>query len=346
MDENNPEGISHRRYLGTARSGAARLTKENDRHMNSFFKHTLYILACCCQTMGLSAQSADDAAMFNHLMPDAATAAMGGNGTALAPDAASVFINTAQGAFAGNKMLFAYTLSPWMPEWAFAENRLMHHISGLYTIGRKQAVLAGARYLRFPAVELTDENGNTQGSLTPYGLDVSAGYAHALWKNLSVGATLRYMRLDQKMSVTDHMAVDLSLFYRHPFSHEHPWLWQAGLQVANLGKAVLPLKIEYAASGGRVWDKHRATATAGISHLESADGYSLLTSVGAEYAYRQKAFLRCGYQSGDRDKGIYSFTSLGGGGRIQKLRLDAAWRLASAGNPQKNTWLLTLGFAL
>lgn len=314
--------------------------------MDRYFKRIIYILACCCQAMGLSAQSADDAGMFNHLMPDAATAAMGGNGTALAPDAASVFKNSAQGAFAGNKMLLGYTFSPWMPEWAFTEDRLMHHISGLYTIGGKQAVLAGARYLRFPAIELTDENGDTQGSLTPYGLEVSAGYAHALWKNLSLGATLRYMRLDQKTRVADHFAVDVSLFYRHPDSGEHPWFWQAGLQVANLGKAVLPLKIEYAAGGGWVWKKHRATATAGISHLESADGYCLLGSAGAEYAYRQKAFLRCGYQSGDRDKGIYSFTSLGCGGMICNFRLDAAWRLASAGNPQKNTWILTLGFAL
>ena len=71
---------------------------------------------------------------------------------------------------------------------------------------------------------------------------------------------------------------------------------------------------------------------------------SLMAGVAADYWWKDSVGVRAGYHLGSRTQGTASFATLGIGGRIKGLQLDAGW--AFLGDNHQNTVFITISYAI
>ncbi len=305
----------------------------------------IFILSiiCCIHTI-LKGQSDSNADLFIHTEADAQTMSLGGNGTALTGSASSVFYNSAQAGLSEKQFGIQYSFSPWQCHNYTQKKLWLHQASGFCHLNKKQSILAGIRYVRLDDILLTDENGNSIGKLRSYGMEANMGYALRLFKNLSAGITTRYYRFSQDAHDKDLFAADLSVFYNH--KENSSYLWQAGCQLSNIGQKSLPLRIQYGLSGEYHSEHHYLMLTAGMTHQETFKGYHHLANAGVKYTYNDCLTFRCGYKSGNKNKGIYSYVALGGGVTFFNLCLDASYKFTSSQSLNNKEWLLSLSYSL
>ena len=197
--------------------------------MQSFFRNILIAAALLAVPLAGTAQNA---AAFLSVVPDARSAAMGGAGVALSADVFSALRNAAQLPFSEERFGAGYSYLPWMRD--LTPRTALHTAAVYFKPDGKQAVSASFRYFSQYGSERTDEEGNVLGRLEPHDMAFDVGYSRTVAEGLSVALTARYVRSEPGADdVAQTFAVDAGLFYRHAVAASHRVTF--GFQAANVG---------------------------------------------------------------------------------------------------------------
>lgn len=280
---------------------------------------------------------------FLEVAPDARSTAMGEAGTALSPDAWSVYWNVAKAVVAESKMEIAYSFTPWMKDY-LSESRF-HRLGGFYRLSDKDAIVAGFRHFANGKFELIDENGVAAGKVNPMEYALEIGYARTLFGGFSAGATVRYVRSDlgavQGIDPANAVAFDLGVYYRTQVALlKEKSEFSFGLTISDLGTRIKYAESEYAlptrlAVGAALAlplaENHALQCAANADYrIMPSDSRVCSGGVGVEYGLYNIGFFRAGYRWNDIEKGVGGdYVSLGMGVRYWHLFADASWRLAN-----------------
>lgn len=128
---------------------------------------------------------------FMTLSPDSKAAAMGDAGVASAPDASSVFWNTAKIAFAENKMGANISYAPWLRD-IVGDMGLMT-LQGYYKLNSKQAIGYGVTYFDQGLIEFTTANAESAGDFRSREFNLALGFSQKLNASLSTGLNMKFI---------------------------------------------------------------------------------------------------------------------------------------------------------
>ena len=135
------------------------------------------------------------------IAPDARAGGMGDAGVATAPDIYSQHWNPAKYAFASSQGGFALSYTPWLRK--VVDDIALMNAVGYYKIGsgNNQAISASIRYFSVGDVNVTDQLGLPQGTLSPYEMAIDLGYSRKLTETFSGAVAIRYIRSDYSSPV-------------------------------------------------------------------------------------------------------------------------------------------------
>jgi len=133
---------------------------------------------------------------FLRIVPDARAGGMGEAGIATAAEAASIFHNPANLAFAEKRMGAAINYAPWLKSLVSDMN--LANLAGYYKPDKKQAVGLSMRYFSMGNIQFTDANGGNTGEFSPHEISFDAAYARRLAEfkkggGFSAGLALRFI---------------------------------------------------------------------------------------------------------------------------------------------------------
>lgn len=280
---------------------------------------------------------------FLEVAPDARSAALGEAGTALSPDAWSVYWNVAKAAASESKAEIAYSFTPWMRDYLSGSR--FHRVGGFWRLSDKDVIVAGFRHFANGEFELTDEDGVGNGKVNPSEYTLEAGYARTLFNGFSAGAAIRYIRSDLGtvlgIDPANAVAFDLGTYYRRKMTLlSKKSLFAAGLTLQDLGSRIKYADAEYAlptrlALGASLEvllaEHHSLTGTANAAwRMTPSDSRTCSGGVGLEYGLYDIGFFRAGYRWNDIEKSAGGdYISFGLGVKYRHLFADASWRLAT-----------------
>jgi hypothetical protein len=165
---------------------------------------------------------------FLMINPDARSGAMGDVGIGISPDANAIHFNASKYAMATQPFGMSLTYTPWLRSLGVTDIYLAY-AAGYYQFGTnvKQAIGVSLRYFSLGSIQWTDFNASVLGEGTPREFETAVSYSRQLSKNLSVGATGKFIYSNlatglsadggsEKISSGRAGAVDFSMTYRLP----------------------------------------------------------------------------------------------------------------------------------
>ncbi len=228
----------------------------------------------------------------------------------------------------------------WAPEGA---DNLALRFDASYRIREKFVVQLKYQTFRdrIPSFGMTETGAPTK-EFTPSESYIGLGLAYRM-KNLSFGVDARYFT-SSVLSSSGGGATGTSVMANVSAAYSLDKL-NLGLAVCNIGT---PYKYEAVSYKLPMFAKFNASYEVVKSlGLHAEAGYlidgGLTAGVGVEYSLMDIVSIRGGYHYGD--KAIPSYASVGLGLRFAGIRLDAAYLLAGADSPMKNTLAVGLGYS-
>ena len=198
--------------------------------------------------LGLTAQTSGGittATPFLLIVPDARAGAMGDVGVSTSADGSSLFHNPSKIAFSGQQVLIGLNYSPWLRN--LTDDIFIGSASYLNRYSENAAWGAEFRYFSLGQVDLTDNIGNSTGTINPNEFALSGTYALKLSETFSMGVSGRYFRSNLAFTGTNatlqpinSFAVDVSGYYQ---SFEENYgnfngRYRIGFNIANIGPKV------------------------------------------------------------------------------------------------------------
>lgn len=263
----------------------------------------------------ISHAAENTAADFLTTYADARPSALGGAYTALSDDAAAMSFNSAGLVQAKSKEI-TVSYSPWIGDGAY------HHVSYTHpTFANNEAFGLSLLYFDAGSFLQTNELGITNGfKLEAVDFAVTGGYARTLTRNLSVGASAKYIRRRLSVHVANALAFDLGAIYRLPIKN-----LTIGAAIQNMGTRLhfieerepLPLTFRAGFSYQTLLERLFLVADV-VKVVDESRKYS----VGAEIRVVNEVRLRAGWQS---DDSLSQGLTLGAGMSVKGITLDYAY---------------------
>lgn len=261
---------------------------------------------------GLFAQ----AVPFLNIPSDARTAAMGGTGIALEKGAFTLDDNMATSAMTHRTAAFGANFWSWAPSTSALK---LINASGYYRFG-KFAVALGGKYCMEKPFDVVSAVGKPLGTYTPSSFTLGAGFAYRIIDPLAVGVTLRYISANYYENVKEGtVAADINVTFSKGGL-------RAAVGVANLGGKIKGSSLPAMAKVGAAYHIGGFQASAEVDYLFAG---AIMAGIGAEYGFKDIAFIRAGFHYGDAQKAIPTYASVGLGVQYWGVRLDATWITAS-----------------
>lgn len=264
---------------------------------------------------------------FLNIPSDARTAAMGGTGIALEKGAFTLDDNMATSAMTHRTAAFGAIFWSWAPSTSALK---LINASGYYRFG-KFAVALGGKYCMEKPFDVVSAVGKPLGTYTPSSFTLGAGFAYRIIDPLAVGVTLRYVSANYYENIKEGtVAADINATFSKGGL-------RAAVGVANLGGKIKGSPLPAMAKVGAAYHIGGFQASAEVDYLFAG---AIMAGIGAEYGFKDIAFIRAGFHYGDAQKAIPTYASVGLGVQYWGVRLDATWITASSvlGN--------SLGFSL
>jgi len=185
------------------------------------------------------------AAPFLMITPDARAGGMGDVGVATSPDFNNQHHNPAKAAFNRSSFSMGVNFTPWMNK--LVNDVYLGGISATGLINERSAWAAGFKYFTLGEIQTTDIEGNNLTIEKPNELSADGTYALKLSEGFAMAVTLRYIRSDFTLKVTNSdlrtvntFGVDLSGYYESMESNYGNFngLFRAGYNISNIGPKV------------------------------------------------------------------------------------------------------------
>jgi hypothetical protein len=216
-------------------------------------KIMLLIVLFVCTTIRISAQTNSQqtggittAAPFLLIPPDARSGGMGDMGVATSADAFSLFHNPAKMTFGSRQVYAGLTYSPWLRN--LTDDIFIGSASYINRFSENSAWGADFKYFSLGEINLTDNQGNPNGSINPNEFVLSGAYALKLSETFSMGVGLKYLRSNLAFNGTagnalqpiNSFAVDVSGYYQS-FEENYGSFngrYRIGFNITNIGPKV------------------------------------------------------------------------------------------------------------
>ena len=186
------------------------------------------------------------AAPFLLIVPDARAGGMGDIGVATTADGFSLFHNPSKMAFSDRQVKAGLTYSPWLRN--LTDDIFIGSASYINKFNENSAWGAEFRYFSLGQIDLTDNNGNDQGSINPNEFVFSGSYALKLSETFSLGVGLKYLRSNLTLNGVpgnaiepiNSLGVDISGYYQsfEEFYGMFSGRYRFGFNITNLGPKV------------------------------------------------------------------------------------------------------------
>ncbi len=253
---------------------------------------------------------------FLNIPSDARTAAMGGTGIALEKGAFTLDDNMATSAMTHRTAAFGANFWSWAPSTSALK---LINASGYYRFG-KFAVALGGKYCMEKPFDVVSAVGKPLGTYTPSSFTLGAGFAYRIIDPLAVGVTLRYVSANYYENIKEGtVAADINATFSKGGL-------RAAVGVANLGGKIKGSPLPAMAKVGAAYHIGGFQASAEVDYLFAG---AIMAGIGAEYGFKDIAFIRAGFHYGDAQKAIPTYASVGLGVQYWGVRLDATWITAS-----------------
>jgi hypothetical protein len=183
---------------------------------------------------------------FLLIVPDARAGGLGDIGVATSADAFSLFHNPAKIAFSKRQILTGVTYSPYLRN--LTDDIFIGSGSYINRFSENAAWGAEVRYFSLGQIDLTDNNGNDNGSINPNELVATGSYSLRLSETFAMGVSLKYIRSNLAFNGTagnslqpiNSFAVDISGYYQSLEENygDFNGRYRLGFNIANIGPKV------------------------------------------------------------------------------------------------------------
>lgn len=213
------------------------------------------IVLCALVSVKISAQTTINiekiggittATPFLLITPDARSGAMGDVGVATSADAFSLFHNPAKIAFNNRQVKAGITYSPWLRN--LTDDIYIGSGSYINRFSNNAAWGIDFKYFSLGQIDLTDNNGNNNGTINPNELSFTGSYALKLSETFSSGISLKYISSKLAFNGTtgnssqpiNSYAVDISGYYQSLEENygDFNGRYRLGFNFANIGPKV------------------------------------------------------------------------------------------------------------
>ena len=253
---------------------------------------------------------------FLNIPSDARTAAMGSTGISLEKGAFTIDDNMATSAITNRKAAFGANFWSWAPSTSALK---LINAGGYYRFG-KFAVALGGRYCIEKPYDIISAVGKPLGTYQPSSFTLGAGFAYRIIDPLALGVTVRYVSANYSENTkAGTVAADINATFSTGGL-------RAAIGVANLGGKLRGDSLPTLAKAGAAYKIGGFQASAEVDYLFSG---ALMAGIGAEYGFKDIAFIRAGFHYGDANKAVPTYASVGLGVQYWGVRLDATWITAS-----------------
>ncbi len=212
-----------------------------------------FIALCALVSLKINAQTDTQqtggittATPFLLIVPDARAGGMGDMGVATTADAFSLFHNPAKMVFSSRQIKTGLTYSPWLRN--LTDDIFIGSGSYINRFSENSAWGADFKYFSLGQIDLTDDQGNPNGTINPNELVATGSYALKLSETFSMGVSLKYIRSNLAFNGTqgnnlqpiNSFAVDVSGYYQ---SFEENYgnfngRYRIGFNISNIGPKV------------------------------------------------------------------------------------------------------------
>lgn len=182
---------------------------------------------------------------FLQISTDARAGGMGEIGVATSSDAYALFHNAAKIAFNKSKLSVGVSYVPWLRN--LTDDIFAGNFSVVNRFSENSAWGADLKFFSLGRIDLTDNSGNSTGSINPSEFALSGYYSLKLSEKFSMGVGLKYINsnLDvdnNSLEAVNSFAVDISAYYQSDEENYGTFngRYRIGVNVANIGP-----KVEY-----------------------------------------------------------------------------------------------------
>jgi hypothetical protein len=183
---------------------------------------------------------------FLLIVPDARAGGMGDMGVATSADGFSLFHNPAKIAFSNRQILTGITYSPWLRN--LTDDIFIGSGSYINRFSENAAWGADFKYFSLGQIDLTNDRGESTGSINPNELVATGSYSLKLSETFSMGVSLKYIRSNLAFNGTpgnslqpiNSFAVDVSGYYQSLEENYGNFngRYRLGFNIANIGPKV------------------------------------------------------------------------------------------------------------
>ncbi len=183
---------------------------------------------------------------FLLIVPDARAGGMGDMGVATSADAWSLFHNPAKIAFSNRQIKTGITYSPWLRN--LTDDIFIGSGSYINRFSENAAWGADFKYFNLGQIDLTDNQGNSKGSINPSEFVATGSYSLKLSETYAMGVSLKYIRSNLAFNNTaantlqpiNSFAVDVSGYYQSLEENYGNFngRYRLGFNIANIGPKV------------------------------------------------------------------------------------------------------------
>ena len=183
---------------------------------------------------------------FLLIVPDARAGGMGDMGVATSADGFSLFHNPAKIAFSNRQILTGITYSPWLRN--LTDDIFIGSGSYINRFSENAAWGADFKYFSLGQIDLTNDRGESNGSINPNELVATGSYSLKLSETFAMGVSLKYIRSNLAFNGTpgnslqpiNSFAVDVSGYYQSLEENYGNFngRYRIGFNIANIGPKV------------------------------------------------------------------------------------------------------------
>jgi hypothetical protein len=183
---------------------------------------------------------------FLLIVPDARAGGMGDMGVATSADAFSLFHNPAKIAFSNRQIITGITYSPWLRN--LTDDIFIGSGSYINRFSENAAWGADFKYFSLGQIDLTNDRGESNGSINPNELVATGSYSLKLSETFAMGVSLKYIRSNLTFNGTEgnaiqpinSFAVDVSGYYQSLEENYGNFngRYRIGFNIANIGPKV------------------------------------------------------------------------------------------------------------
>jgi hypothetical protein len=188
----------------------------------------------------LEINSITTAVPFLLITPDSRAGGMADVGVATSPDVNATHWNNAKLPFSNKQTGFGISFTPWLA--SLFKDIYLGYFSAYKKIDKFSVVSGSLRYFTLGTIELTDNDGKSNGTTKPLEFSLDGGYSRRLTNSFSLGAAFRYVRSNLPISSGanaggNSFSADVGAYYQNDKIKVsgNKSILSIGAQISNLG---------------------------------------------------------------------------------------------------------------